>query len=206
MALSNNPHLFELSDELRAHVESELTSQEQVVWVQQPVPWLIARGTLPILLVGIPFTAFALVWMGLAIFGVGQAANAGPMWFFPFFGLPFVFVGLGMFSAPYWALRSAKRTVYVLTTQRAMLLKGGWNSINVRSFEPAALTSLNRKQRPDGSGDLIFAQEWRPGNHGHSTSRNVGFLGVRDVKHVEDLVRTLTQQAASRSQASDEDA
>jgi hypothetical protein len=204
MALSNNPQLFELSDALRANVESELNSQEQIVWVEQPIPWLVARSALPILLFGTPFTVFAVFWIGMAAFGVGQAANAGPMWVFPLFGLPFVLIGLAMFSAPYWALRSAKRTVYVVTTQRAILLRGGWFSISVRSFEPAALTILNRKQRPDGSGDLIFTQDWRPGNNGHSTWKNVGFVAVRDVKHVEDLIRTLAQQPASRSKAANE--
>jgi hypothetical protein len=204
MVPSNNPLLFELSDELRASVESELTSQEQVVWVEQPIPWLVARSTLPILLFGIPFTAFALFWIGMAAFGINQAGNAGPLWIFPLFGLPFILVGLAMFSAPYWALRSARRTVYVLTTQRAILLRGGWFSINVRSFEPTALTDLDRRQRPNGSGDLIFTRDWRPSNNGHSTGRNVGFLAVRDVKHVEDLVRTLVHQQAGRSKTSAE--
>jgi hypothetical protein len=197
MTFSNHPQLFELSDELRACVEAELNPQEQIVWVEQPIPWLIVRSTLPILLIGIPFTAFALFWIGMATFGVNQAQGApAPLKAFPLFGLPFVLVGLAMFSAPYWALRGAKRTVYVLTTQRAIILRGGWINMNVRSFDPAALTTLNRKQRPDGSGDLIFAQDFRPTRRGQSMMTNVGFMAVRDVKQVENLVRTLAQQTA----------
>jgi hypothetical protein len=207
MAPSNNAQLFELSDELRTSVESELNSQEQIIWVEQPDSWRLARATLPVLLFAIPWTAFALFWTSMAAVGVGQGAGMGPLrWAFPLFGVPFIVIGLGMLSSPYWAFRSAKRSVYILTTQRAILLHGGWFSINVRSFEPAALTSLDRKQRRDGSGDLIFTHDWRPHNNGHAAGNNVGFVAVRDVKHVEDLVRTLAQQAAGRSKTSEESA
>ena len=74
----------------------------------------------------------------------------------------------------------------------------------MRSFEPDRITDFRRTQYPDGSGDLIFTRDWRPSNNGHSTGRNVGFLAVRDVKHVEDLVRTLVHQQAGRSKTSAE--
>ena len=56
---------------------------------------------------------------------------------FPLFGLPFVMVGVGMLSSPFWLRRRAKRTCYALTDRRAILWEAGWfGSVEVRSYGP----------------------------------------------------------------------
>ena len=77
---------------------------------------------------------------------------------FPLFGIPFVLIGFGMLSSPYWTMRKARRTAYVLTTARAIIFDGGF-STTIRSFGPDRLTDLRRKQRADGSGDVIFERK-----------------------------------------------
>ena len=61
--------LFEdnrLPDELDTRVRSELRQGEKLRWVGQPRPGRMARQALPIVLFGIPWTAFALFWMAMA--------------------------------------------------------------------------------------------------------------------------------------------
>jgi hypothetical protein len=185
-----------LPREVRSQVEMELQSGERIAWMDQPIPGRMARGSLGLVIFGIPWTAFAVFWMVMAAKGVSNTKGGAITWLFPLFGLPFVLIGIGMLSSPYWARRRAERMAYVITDRRAIIFQGGWRgSVNVRSFEPSALKGdLQRKQHADGSGDLIFAQELRRGSKGRQYTTNIGFLAVRDVKAVEEMVRTLAQK------------
>ena len=116
---------------------------------------------------GIPWTAFALFWMAGAsglLFGGFGGGNGPPgmgAFFicFPLFGIPFVLIGLGMLTSPFWAVRRAKRTCYALTDRRAILWEAGWfGRIEVRSYGPADLTRLRRVEYADGNGDLVFEE------------------------------------------------
>jgi len=89
-------------------------------------------------------------------------------------------------------------SAYVLTDRRAILFRVNWRgAVNVRSFNPDQLTNIQRVQERDGSGDVIFAQDIPRDNDGNRVSRNVGFLAIREVKAVEELVRVLAQSKRS---------
>jgi hypothetical protein len=182
--------------ELQRMIDSELASGERVLWSAQPIPGRFARKALPAVLFGIPWTAFALFWTAGAAWGTSRTEGAGLFRAFPLFGLPFILIGVGMLSSPYWMRRKARRCAYVLTNRRAIVLSGGWRgSVTVRSFGPERLTDLQRKQNPDGSGDLVFAQDIRRDSEGSRLATDVGFLAIRDVKSVEEQVRALSVQA-----------
>lgn len=191
-----------LPDELDARVRSELDQGEQLLWVGQPRPSRFARATIPQVLFGIPWTAFAVLWTTMATWGLwgkaGPAQNAGPGMLlgicFPLWGVPFILIGLGMLSSPLWARRRAKRTCYALTDHRAILLEAGtFRSVEVRSYRPAELTKMVRRENADGSGDLVFEEAIRVQNT--TRSRNTagsldhGFLGIDNVREIEELLR-----------------
>src|SRR5262249_38975512 len=141
-------------DALRALVESELRTNERVTWIEQPIPARAARAALPVLLFAVPWTAFSLFWMVMASGIARQRADVFHLGFAAF-GLPFVAIGVGLLSSPYWAAQMARRTLYVLTDARAIILAAGWlGSTNVRSFEPSQLHDLQREQFADGTGSL----------------------------------------------------
>ena len=189
----NDPTL--LPEPVRASVEAELAPGEGIRWVAQPIPARMARASLPMVLFAIPWTAFALFWMWGAAQGSSDAP--GPFQFFPLFGLPFVLIGLGLFTSPFWLLRSARRTVYVVTDRRAIVICGGWrNGVSVRSFEPEKLTDLRRDQRADGSGDLVFGQDEQVGSKGRRYKVDYGFLAVANAREAEEYVRALARSAA----------
>ena len=151
-------------------------------------------------LFGLPLTAFALFWVSGALWATRRTPDFGlpgdgpPFaWAFPLFGLIFVAVGLAMLTAPLWMRWRAGRTVYAVTDRRAVVWEGGL-STTVRSFDADALGDLERRERADGSGDLILARDLRTtSHHGRRGVRTteVGFFGIPDVRGVERLVRDI---------------
>jgi hypothetical protein len=144
--------------ESQRQMESELQRGEKVLWIGQPRPGRVMLSTLPIFLFGIPWTAFAVFWVGMALFlggGVAKGPDPGAgRWLslcFPLFGVPFVLVGLGMLSAPWWARRRAKRSCYAVTNQRAIVRQAGvFGGVAVRSFGPDQLLD----SREEGIAEL----------------------------------------------------
>ena len=199
------PALQSIEPHLRGLVQAEVRDGERLVWAGQPVPRFFNAGTIAAVVFAIPWTAFAIFWTAGAFAATRGAGGAGGndsmsyffRYAFPLFGVPFILIGLGMFSAPYWMARQLKRTVYAVTDRRAVVFAPGWfGSRKVRSFAPDALASMERVERPDGSGDLIFEQyTQRRGSSTHTVRH--GFFAVRDVRAVEDVLRkSLIREAA----------
>ncbi len=178
--------------QVEALVQAELNPDEKLVWSAAPAATRLARRSLPIALFAIPFTAFAIFWIaGASGFKIPDFTSGASL--FPLFGLPFLLVGLGMLSAPYWATRNAKRTGYFITDRRAILIeKRILSGYKIRSFYPTELTKIERNQFGDGTGDIILARRLRNTNNGQQ-STPIGFFGIPDARQVEKLLSSLTQ-------------
>jgi hypothetical protein len=202
----SDSHLFgdsRLPEALDARVRSELDQGEQLLWVGQPLLHRVVRISIPIVIFGIVWTAFALVWIVAAsipmFFGLGALNNArlnvgGLFICFPLFGVPFVLIGLGLLGSPIWLRRLAKNNCYALTDRRAIIWQSGlWGSVEVRSYRPADLTKIIRRDYADGSGDLVFEEQMvfhRSGDSGSMVStQQRGFLGIANVREIEELLR-----------------
>jgi hypothetical protein len=187
--------LIELPLDLADIVNGELNTGERIVWLSQPLPSRYARMGLPAVLFAIPWTAFAIFWIAGAS-GFKMPDFSSFQGLFPLFGLPFVLVGLGMFSAPYWMRRAAMRTAYLITDQRAIVIKAHvWRGFTIRSFAPERLTDLERTQYPDGSGNLIFERQQRRDCDGDPQTTRTGFIAIENVKEVENLIRDLAERS-----------
>ena len=101
------------------------------------------------------------------------------------------------FPPPFWMYRRAQRTCYALTDQRAIVWAAGWfGGTEVRSFRAADLGKMARRDYADGSGDLIFQEFVTVSRDSDGDLRSQrterGFLGIENVREVEELVqRTL---------------
>src|SRR5207247_633237 len=115
------------SYDLESRIQPELDAGERILWCGQPNPGRMWIHAVPILIFGIPWTLFAVFWMAMAIgFGTHASGPPGPFRsLFPLFGLPFVLIGIGMLSAPYWMARTARSTIYAITDKRALVISGG---------------------------------------------------------------------------------
>lgn len=191
-----------LPPELERQVNSEIGEGETLLWAGQPDRGRMARmGTCPALF-GIPFTLFALFWIGMAagigslVGGAARSTGApGVFGFFSFFGLfgiPFLLVGLGLVFSPLWLSLKAARTAYAVTSRRVILFEGNvWPGTTVRTVAAAQLADRSRTQNPDGSGDLVFNRltTVQYDSDGDRRTRRVGFYGIPDVHGVDDLIR-----------------
>jgi len=179
--------------ELQMIVEAELHDDEQLLWSGQPNPKRLMLRAMPIVLFAVPWTAFAVFWMcGAAGFKVPDFKDGQS--FFPLFGIPFVLIGIFMLCSPLLALRKARRTIYAVTDQRAIIFQKG-TSLQIESFGPDDLGDTIKRLRNDGSGDLILEQRvtYRQSKHGsRQRIKEIGFFGVEQVNDVEDKLRQIT--------------
>lgn len=170
-----------MSREVQDLVKQQLAPGERVLWAGQPVPGRLARRTLPIVFVGIACTAIVLFliwaantwWRGLALLA----------WIIL---LPFLLIGLAMLLAPLFATRKARRTIYVVSDRRAVVISGLF-SRSVASFGPNQLRVLRLEDNPDGSGDVAFAES--------------GFYGIENVKQVEAMLKDIAAHADARGES-----
>ena len=180
-------------DDVRQIAQREIEAGEEILWADRPNPSRMSTRTLPIMLFGIPFTGFAVFWIVSAY----SISNVGPSFgrtgidnFFPLFGIPFVLIGLGMLLSPLFAFHKGTKTVYALTNRRALIIEGG-SSRSVKSYAFRDMENLERVERADSSGDLIFLRETRRGTKGRTYTEPIGFFGVPDVRAVERTLRGL---------------
>lgn len=180
--------------ELDDKVKRELESGERILWMEQPIPRYFTAMSTGAFLFAIPWTAFAVFWMcGASGFKMPDFSKGG-FSFFPLFGLPFFLIGIGMLSSPLWSYRKAFKTVYVITDRRAITFDAGWTT-TIRSYPPDRLQNIHRKEKRDGSGDVVLGQRVWSGSEGGQQSQDLGFLNIRDPKTVEQMLRKLAAHA-----------
>jgi hypothetical protein len=114
-------------------------------------------------------------------------------------------VGVVLLLSPLWLTLSRKRrqarSCYALTTRRALVWEPGGSGSCLHSYEPHRLDALQRVERDDGSGDLVFEEytytyqaNVAPAGAQPSYETRVGigqrgFLNVARVRQVERLLR-----------------
>ncbi len=181
---------------LQEKVARELETGEKVEWIDMPVPRFFTPFSTSAFLFAIPWTAFAIFWVcGASGFKIPDFSQGFDL--FPLFGVPFILVGLGMLSSPLWAYRKAFKTVYVITNQRAITFDGGW-STTIRSYPPDKLQDIYRKEKKNGFGDVIIVRKaWRDSD-GDRRTEELGFLGIRNPKDIEQMLKKLGAQAVLR--------
>lgn len=155
-------------------VENELLAGEDLLWVGLPGSRLKLQG--------VPQRArAAAVTLFTVCIGTGVTlllARTGPR-VLPLMALLMV---LGLLIAfLVWQLnRLSRGTIYAVTDRRVLILHPGGRA---RSYGPQDLRGIERREKPDGSGDLIF----NPGSES-TIEAPVGFFGIEHVRQVEALL------------------
>ena len=195
-----------MSDTLPAWLEAAVqreTAGESVRWIGRPGAWRAFAWTSLIWIFGIPWLAFSLFWeatvVGSLLMSKG-APFAGSMgqtmgWVMALFGLPFVLIGLAMLMAPFAAFRTARRTVYALTNKRFITITEG-RTRRVKSVLPDLIRSIERKERPDGSGNLRLILGFENDGDGGAVTKTEDLVGIADVRKVETLLMDLKRRTA----------
>jgi len=174
---------------LRNALGEELEPGERLLWTGQPDPRQPARAAIPAVLFGIPWTLFSIFWVAMAA-GAMSHSNIGLLgWGFPLFGVPFVLVGFGMLSSPYWAARSATNTAYAITDRRAITLTLKNKGRHVDQWVPQNVSDLERTEKANGSGNLTLLKRMGKDSDGDACVNKKEFFGIPDVRRVERLIR-----------------
>jgi hypothetical protein len=195
-----------LPADLDARVRSELSDGERLLWVGQPRPsrFEVVVAFLAALF-GIPFIAFAVLWID-SLTSKALPGAAGPVRFngrpvavedqklVALFGVPFLLVGLWLFSSAYRLRRRAKRTCYALTDRRAMLwLPGWWGGTKTRSYAPEDWRNAYCIADENGYGHLVFEKTVKSytDEDGKEHKYDVihGFKNIDRVREVEASVK-----------------
>ena len=165
-------------------LQPEMRPHERLIWADRPV-----RGTAPRLvgrrlLLGLAVTGFACAWIGAAWLITGAiAGREGELTvrLFPLFGVPFVLLGLAILVSAAFIPARLRSTVYGLSNERIVLLAGSPRH-SVRSLDLATVSGTERRERADGSGDLmLFAG--RAGREG-ARAPLLALFGVADVGRI----------------------
>lgn len=186
--------------QLRA--QSELQSGESLVWAGTADPSRAFITSLPAMIFGIPFAGFALFWMSQAYHATNAMSRTSNNAFakgfsvFPVFGIPFLLIGAFVILTPLWNYLKAGSTVYAVTNQRIMVITGG-NSRSVKSYTPADIASVEHRERPDGSGDIVIQTNSLIRNNNTVSQFKVALLGVPNVKQVAQQVLALHSQRSA---------
>jgi hypothetical protein len=136
---------------------------EKILWTGRPDPSRLVSRTDAFLI------PFSFMWGGFAIVWEGSVLLTSAPIFFWLWGIPFVVIGQyliwGRFLYKRWDRR---RTVYALTNQRALILRGG----SIQSVFLNQLPAINQSVRADGSGSIEFGSS--PGWNGRGYWANTG--------------------------------
>jgi hypothetical protein len=171
--------MMEMDFESRQIAQAQLESGERLLWHGKPDPKRGLLASIPVVLFAIPWTGFSLFWMAAASGLAFRDSEPGWTSLFALFGVPFVLVGLGMLTSPYWLYRKSKLTVYALTNRRALIITGGATK-KIQSFTSSDIGIIERTERANGRGDVMFATI-----EGKKNSQSVGFMGISDARRVE---------------------
>lgn len=191
------------NDPLDMALDRELERGERILWQGRPIS-RIQWAAFGIWLFAIPWTAFAVFWTVMAYVGTQSAANEDWNWLslaFPLFGVPFIVVGLGMMSAPFYPLIASRRAIFAVTDQRLikLTLRKNLTSVTV----PAARVGLiTRKERSDGSGTLRIATHIGVDSDGDRSTHTFDLGEVAAVMDADDAIREMITRSKRRAAAS----
>lgn len=167
-------------------VSRQMRSREKPLWIARPMPGMFAFNE------GWRSFLNGVVLMGLVAYWQYGAIKSGDT-VSMLIGLPFAALALYFMSAPVQEYMRARRTIYVISNQRLIILNGLFRP-SVESFSPSEIGSLQLDIGADGSGNIIFQEkrDWR-GQGGHFL-RKIGFKAIAGVREARDHIFELKGQ------------
>ncbi len=182
-----------LSVQEREWVEQQLTPGEELLLICKPATSLWKPGYAYRMF-------FATLWNG-ALFGLFgtmivthttlEKIIEKPVILLLFlFLLPFYLIGIGFIISPWWERENDRRTVYVLTNRRAIVLRPSMlrRRRTCRSFPMAHDLIKEVREYRHRRGDIIMGHEEHHGRHGIQLIPQ-GFLFVDHVHELAALIR-----------------
>ena len=187
----HGPYPTKLPRRLAVALERALEPDEEVVWLGRPETMAFVSRSLGNFLPGIPILAFAVVVLYLSTANARDARTGAPTpgnWFVLVWCTAVALIGVRCLLSPLFAWRLARRSLYVVSDRRAILIEALW-SRRIQSFAGERLLNATRNEDRYGRGDIILERLTVQNAKGRSSIVETGFIGLDDVKRVEQLMR-----------------
>ena len=169
-------------------VRQQMRAAETPRWIGYPIPGKFAiKTSMPIFLFAIPWTAFAIFWEWKAM--------KSPSILFPMFGIPFLVIGFYQLSSPLRQYWQARRTIYVVSNQRLLILAGLLRP-SAKSFAPSDIGPLKVETSNDGSGSVVFSERRTSDGEGGWNVEKIGFIAIPRVREAEEQIVLLKKSEA----------
>jgi hypothetical protein len=184
-----------------------LSPGETVVWRGKPVRSKYTRKDAKQTLAGIPVAVFITFWMWMAIRIPRKGGSEGVMaWFFPAFGMLFVFQALYLVLGHYYRNWLEWQNVeYAVTNRRTVVRRGLWRIREVS--RPHSDAPIEVKSHDEGRvGDIIFESTLKPNVRGFgqqiqamfNPELRTGEFGLYAIENPGDVYRMILSQANTR--------
>lgn len=192
---------------LESSLDNELLEGEEVLWSGRPDPRRrrIVFPTRPFFILGLVFMPVGLfiVLVGLVLLLISvfppeaRLSSLGvfiPGGVFFLLGIIYFLIGIAGFSPP-------RNVLYAITNRRVIMLRPG-RYLRALSYGKGAITQIQRFERPDGSGDLVFASTPAYSSAGRNQSNATFSSAVRpgvfsalpNVRQVEQILNSMLNE------------
>jgi hypothetical protein len=171
-------------------VRLEVGPNEKILWAGRPGRGALVRTQAAKIFPGIFFLVFAVLWLYTTGGKAWLAGEPGTFSVFSLFGLIAAVPGLGLTLSPLWMWLAARWTTYAILERRLVIISS-FPVHRVYSYGPRDIQELERTERGDKSGDIVFRRELSASSRNRRQAKRIGFFGIPNVRRVEDLVRAL---------------
>ncbi len=174
-------------------VSREMRSREKPLWIGRPIAKKFALEE------GWRTFAFGIPWTAAALYMGYQGAQSGSMLTVAV-AIPLVAIGVFFLTAPVQEYWRARRTTYVVSNQRLIILNGLWRP-SIETFDPSDIGSLDVHAAGDGVGSIIFLEkrEWRA--QGGWLVTKIGFKAIAGVTEAKNQILNLKGQGRREAPA-----
>ncbi len=195
--------LHDLLPKLRTALVVELSRGERLIYASRPA----LHVGLGELFIAALYLGFATFWCSIS-FGIGFLSFASVLGLVPpatsgklpmgpwgqaafaIFTMPFVLIGIGMIVAPFYSYWKSRHAVHAVTTERVITVHAKPFQ-SVSSHSPRAVTFVNRKDHPNGTGSLRIGHGTDRDSDGDVRALELTWTAVRDPRRAETAIRDL---------------
>jgi hypothetical protein len=182
---------------METSISNELMAGEELLWSGRSDPQgkSVVSPARVFLILGwiyLPLGLALLILGFILLFALASTSADGAFLGAMIPGGVFFILGLVFLIVGQVAHFPARNTFYAITNRRAIVLRTG-RYLRVISYGKRAITQVQRFERPDGSGDLVFSGSPFPygnysGNYnstGYNLNRQGAFMAIPNVRAVE---------------------
>jgi len=179
--------MLKLSNDIKIWIQYELKVREVVVWAGQPLSREDMKPISDLL--------FFLVCSFFFICFVFSVFELSIKYYFFALLIMMPFFIIAFDSSSFHSVPKSLSTVYMITNLRAISFDAS-SARKFISYYPRQLKNIEKRQNMDGSGSIIFETEIYINRGGIKSSRMHGFIAIKDVNRVGDLLEKLAHSKA----------